>query len=90
MDSPYAFLNEHSRAYVDGVLAATCRTDSETWPCTVIRAFLAGRRSGYLIAADRLDMEADEGRRKIARRVAADLLADGRQIDEQLRAGAAC
>jgi hypothetical protein len=84
---PYAFLSEHSRADADGTLATTCRTDGEAWPCTVARAFFAGRSSGYVTAAGRLDEEADafgDHPGSAARRVAARLRVDAEELDEEL------
>lgn len=88
---PYAFLSEHSRADVDGELSTTCRTDGEAWPCTVARAFFAGRRSGYATAADRLEALAEGFSSTLGvdrvRRVATYLTREAEEIDQQLRQG---
>lgn len=87
-DGPYAFLSEHSRVEQDGTLTTTCRTDGEPWPCTVARAFFAGRRSGFMIAAGRLDALAEGFTRTLGvdrvQQVADYLRHDGEEIDEQI------
>lgn len=94
VEPAYAFLNEHSRSTMaDGGLTITCKTDGKAWPCTVARAFLAGRRSGLDIAAQRLErlaagFDTTLGVQRV-RQVAARLQVDADELDQSLRAAVA-
>ena len=87
----FAFLGNHKRKMTDvecpscdsgrcnclGVLVPICAEDEEDWPCTHMRAFLAGRMSGIRLAASKLEGDADSqptaARMNLLRRLAAEL-----------------
>jgi len=89
-DEPaYTFLNEHSHVVKDGEESATCKSDGQIWPCSVARAFLAGRRTGLDIAAERMEALAggftDVLEVQRVRQVTAHLRVDVDEIDQVLQ-----
>lgn len=79
----FAFLGDHKRKTNGGrcgrlgVLVPICAEDDEDWPCTHVRAFLAGRLSGLRLSASKLDFEScgqpTAVRTNLLRRLAAEL-----------------